>query len=119
MTIGKSLRPFVEDKTVDTWHKYIVGESFLGRGQIGVRDATHKTIFYCDGPVKVFDLKADPLEMKDLSTSAAGKAVAEKHRQHLREYLSRIELCPARGSQDLHKPYQTYLDYYHNHRKGA
>jgi arylsulfatase A-like enzyme len=119
MTVGKNLRPFVEDKTVDTWHEYIVGESFLGRGQIGVRDAIHKTIFYCDGLVKVFDLKTDPLEMKDLATSAKGKAVAEKHKQHLREYLSRIELCPPRGPQAQHKPYQTYLNYYRTLRKGA
>ena len=119
MTIGKSLRPLVEGKTVDTWHEYIVGESFLGRGQVGIRDARYKTIFYCDGPIKVFDLKADPLEMKDLSTSDAGKTALQRHKQHLREYLDRIELCQPRGSQDQQKPYQTYRDFYRTVRKGV
>jgi arylsulfatase A-like enzyme len=119
MTIGKSLRPFVEGRTVDTWRDYIVGESFLGRGQVGVRDATHKTIFYCDDELKVFDLQADPLEMEDLSTRAKGKTVAEKHRQYLRAYLGQIELCHPRGPQTQLRPYRTYLDYYRTIRKGG
>ena len=119
MTIGKSLRPLVEGKTVDKWHEYIVGESFLGAGQVGVRDDNHKTIFYCDGPVKVFDLKVDPLEMKDLSISAKGKAVARKHKKYLLEYLSRIDLCQPRGSKDKQKPYHTYLDFYRKVREEA
>jgi len=82
-------------------------------------NAAYKTIFYCDGPVKVFDLKADPLEMKDLSASTAGKAVANKHRKHLREYLDRIELCQPRGSKEKQKPYEMYLDYYRTVRKVA
>jgi arylsulfatase A-like enzyme len=120
MTIGKSLRPLVEGKKVDKWHEYIVGESFLGDGQVGVRDAKYKTIFYCDGPVKVFDLKADPLEMKDLSTSTEGKTVMKKHKKHLREYLSKIELCKqARGDEKQQKVYETYLNYYRKIRKEA
>ena len=119
MTVGKSLRPLVEGKKVRDWHKYIVGESFLGNGQIGVRDSQHKTIFYCDGPVKVFDLKADPLEMKDMSSSKEGKTVMEKHKKHLRQYLGKIELCPPRGPEAKQKPYQNYLDYYAKIRKEA
>ena len=111
MTIGKSLRPLAEGREVDQWHEYIVGESFLGKGQVGVRDGKHKTIFYCDGPVKVFDLQADPLEMKDLSAGAEGKAVSARHKSHLREYLGKIELCervpPQKGA-----PYRAYLDWY-------
>jgi len=119
MTIGKSLRPLVEGKKVDNWHEYIVGESFLGNGQIGVRDDKYKTIFYCDGPVKVFDLKADPLEMKDLSNSIEGKNVAARHKKHLREYLGKIQLCQPRGPVAKQKPYHIYLDYYSKLRKGA
>jgi hypothetical protein len=117
MTIGKSLRPLVEGKKVDQWHEYIVGESFLGTGQVGVRDDKHKTIFYCNGPVKVFDLKADPLEIKDLSSSSEGKAVVQKHKKYLLEYLSRVDLCQPRGSEDKQKPYQTYLDFYREVRE--
>ena len=119
MTVGKSLRPLVEGKQVEKWHDYIVGESSLGRGQVGVRDAKHKTIFYCDGPVKVFDLMVDPLEMKDISTSEVGMAVAKKHKLHLLEYLSRIELCAPRGPKKRQKAYQVYLDYYGKVREEA
>jgi arylsulfatase A-like enzyme len=116
MTIGKSLRPLAEGKKVDKWHEYIVGESFLGTGQVGVRDARHKTIFYCDGPIKVFDLQADPLEMKDLSTSTQGKAVAARHKTHLREYLGRIELCERANGP---KSESLYLDWYRKVKEGA
>ena len=89
----------------------------LGAGQVGVRDARHKTIFYCDGPIKVFDLQADPLEMKDLSTAAQGKAVAARHKVHLRDYLGRIELCEQVRSQP--RPYKTYLDWYRKIKEEA
>jgi arylsulfatase A-like enzyme len=119
MTIGKSLRPLVEGKKVDDWHEYIVGESFLGSGQVGVRDAKHKTIFYCDGPVKVFDLKSDPLEMKDLSETSEGKSVAQKHKKHLRDYLGKVELYETEVTNGKHKPYQVYNEFYSKIRKGA
>lgn len=118
MTIGKSLRPLAEGKAVDKWHEYVVGESFLGTGQVGVRDKRHKTIFYCNGPVKLFDLVADPLEMKNLSDTADGKAVMERHSGHLLEYLGRIELCE-KVPDEKATPYNTYLNYYRNLRKRA
>ena len=118
MTIGKSLRPLVEGKKVDKWREYIVGESFLGTGQVGVRDKQHKTIFYCDGPTKVFDLEEDPLEMNDLSATADGKAVMARHKDNLREYLGSIELCE-RVTGEKAEPHNTYLDYYRAVRKEA
>ncbi len=121
MTVAKSLRPLAEGKQVDDWHEYIVGESFFSKGEVGVRDASHKTIFYCDGPVKVFDLKADPLEMKDLSETAAGKSVMSKHKAHLKEYLGKVELCekeaPPKGKGA--GAYSTYLKFYRSIRKEA
>ena len=118
MTIAKSLRPLAEGKAVEQWHEYIVGESFLFKGQVGVRDKQHKTIFYCDGPVKVFDLVADPLEMKDLSETADGQAVAARHQKYLREYLGRIELYE-KVPEEQPMPFQVYLNYYHSLQKGA
>lgn len=116
MTVGKSLRALAEGKRIDSWRDYIVGESFLGRGQVGVRDQQHKTIFYCDGETKVFDLKADPLEMSDLAGGAAGRKVMAEHKGHLREYLGSIELCePDRRA----GAYETYLNYYRDSRKEA
>ena len=112
MTIAKSLRPIVEGKKPLTkWRDYIVGESFLGAGQIGVRDKQYKSIHYGDGPIKLFDLLADPLEMNDLVATAAGKTVIKRHKAHLREYVGKLELCtrlPAGGE----APYKTYLNWY-------
>jgi len=117
-TIGKSLRPIVEGKDTPDWRKYVIGESFLGQGQIGIFDGRHKTILYCDGPVKVFDLKADPLEMNDLSAGAEGAAVAVRHKRHLREYLGRIELCE-QVDKTKPGPFKTYLDWYRKFRQEA
>jgi len=118
MTVGKSLRPLAEGKKVDAWHEYVVGESFHGR-QVAVRDAQHKTIFYCDDrPTKVYDLSADPLEMKDLSGTSQGKAVMARHKGHLREYAGKIELCE-RVPEKKAEPYNVYLDYYRSIRKEA
>jgi len=116
MTIGKSLRSLAEGKTVKKWRDYIVGESFLGTGQIGVRDSRHKTIFYGNGTTKVYDLKADPLEMKDLSEASAGKAVMAEHNKHLREYAGTIELCE-RVPKDKAAAYETYLKWYEKLRQ--
>jgi hypothetical protein len=58
--------------------------------------------------------------MKDLSTSAEGKAVAKKYKKHLREYLGRIELCEqVRESKKKQNAYKVYLDYYRKVRKEA
>lgn len=118
MTIGRSLRPIVEGKDVSGWRRYVVGESFLGNGQVGVRDGKYKTIFYCDGPVKVFDLQADPLETKDLSAIAEGKAVAARHKKDLREYLGKIELSE-RVDELQPGPYRVYLDWYRKVKQEA
>ena len=116
MTLAKSTRPLAEGKPVDDWHEYIVGESFFAKGEVGVRDASHKTIFYCEGAVKVFDLKADPLEMKDLSATATGKSVMAKHKAHLKEYLGKVELCETgtKAKKSSGDAYSTYLKFYRN-----
>jgi arylsulfatase A-like enzyme len=118
MTIGRSLRPLAEGARAGKWREYVVGESFLGKGQVGVRDKQHKTILYCDGPVKVFDLKTDPLEMKDLSATPEGKAVVSKHKRYLLDYLNRIELC-TRVDKKKPRSYEVYLDYYRSLKEGA
>ncbi len=115
MSIGRSLRPIVEGKKVEDWRQYVVGESFLGIGQIGIRDRKYKSIHYGDGPIKVYDILEDPLEMKDLSGEASGKTVIERHRKHLREFVGKLELCrPAEKALASKggKAYKTYLDWY-------
>jgi arylsulfatase A-like enzyme len=118
MSIAKSLRPVVEGKDPTEWRDYIVGESFLGVGQIGVRDKQYKSIHYGNGPIKLFDLSADPLEMKDLASDAAGKTVIKRHKRHLREYVGKLELC-TRLPEEGQAPYKTYLNWYRKIKEEA
>ncbi len=112
MTVGKSLRAIVEGKKVNDWHEYIVGESFLGGGQLAVRDKQYKTIFYCDGkPSKVYDLKNDPLEMNNLTSDDEGKAVKAKHEGFLFEYLSKIDIYEPETKEREH---EVYLKFYND-----
>ncbi|WP_044254198.1 sulfatase [Rhodopirellula sp. SWK7] len=114
MTIGKSLRPLVEEKPTD-WHEHIVGENWQGSGKIGIRDATHKTIFYGEGgQVCIFNLEADPLEIEDLFGTAEGETVLAKHTEHLLEYLNKIEIYEPPKAKPDEVAYKTYADWYRN-----
>ncbi len=114
MTIAKSLRPLVEGRKVKTWRDYIVGESFHGN-QVAVRDRQYKTIFYCNNQgTKVFDMKADPLEMNNLATSKVGKEVRERHKVLLGEYLDKVEVYTP---QEKHRGHLAYLKYYGDFKK--
>lgn len=90
-TIGKSLRPLMEGQTDIDWHEYIVGENWQGDGKMAVRDVQYKTILYGDGLINLFDMIHDPMEMKDLSKTDAGRAVVKKHLSYLQEHLARME----------------------------
>jgi len=114
MTIGKSLRPFVEGKKVNTWRDHIVGESF-GGSQVAVRDQQYKTIFYCNNKAtKVFDMKSDPLEMNNLATSSEGRAVRARHKVLLGEYLDKVEVYEP---QEKNRGHVNYLKYYGDFEK--
>jgi len=115
MTVGKSLRPIAEGKKVNDWRQYIVGESFLGGGQVAVRDKQYKTIFYCDGkPTKVYNLKNDPLEMNNLSSGPDGTAVMARHEEFLFEYLHKIEIYEP---EEKDREHEVYLKYYADFKK--
>jgi len=119
MTIGKSLRPLVEEKSTD-WHEYIVGENWNGEAKIGIRDASHKTIFYGDGgQICIYDLEADPLEMNDLFGTPEGKSVLAKHKKHLRDYLDKIEVYEPSNPSKKHPAYKVYADWYRKLKKEA
>jgi choline-sulfatase len=114
MTIARSLRPLVEGKKGKTWRDYIVGESFHG-SQVAVRDQQYKTIFYCNNKAtKVFDMKADPLEMNNLATSPEGKAVRARHKVLLGEYLDKVEVYEP---QEKNRGHVNYLKYYGDFEK--
>jgi arylsulfatase A-like enzyme len=118
MTIAKSLKPLVEGKQVD-WRDYIVGESFHGQ-QVAVRDQQHKTILYLNPKMqaKVFDLKADPLEMKNLVDTPEGRAVMANHKSRLLEFLDTVELYEPPGKKK-NRTHELYLSYYNKLREEA
>jgi arylsulfatase A-like enzyme len=119
MTVAKSLKPLVDGKQVDDWHDYVVGESFHGQ-QVAVRDAQHKTIFYCNPEMqtKVFDLNADPLEMKNLVDTPDGKTIIEKHKKRILTYLDAVEIYEPPGKQKK-ETHERYLNYYKKLREEA
>jgi len=111
MTVARSLRPILEGRKVADWRDQIVGESFLGVGQIGVRDARYKSIHYGNGEVRLYNLADDPLETKNLAASPGGKAVVERHKRYLRDYVAKLDLC-TRVAKTNPAPYKRYLDWY-------
>lgn len=118
MTIARSLKPLVEGRSID-WRDYIVGESFHGQ-QVAVRDTQYKTIFYLNPKMqtKVFDLKADPLEMKNLVDTPEGKAVMANHKNRLLDFLDTVELYEPPPKQK-HQAHELYLNYYNKLREEA
>jgi choline-sulfatase len=93
MTVGRSWRGLLEGRSVD-WRDHVIGEVPGLRMQAAVRDRRNKTILYPDAPSRVFDMVADPLEMKDIAATDEGKSVEARHRKHMRDYVSKIELAP-------------------------
>jgi len=119
MTIAKSLKPLVEGKEIK-WRDHIVGESFHG-GQVAVRDEQYKTILYTNPKIttKVFDLKNDPLEMKNLMDSPElGQSVLQKHKALLIDYLDTVEVYDPPGDAKK-KSHTLYLDFYKELREEA
>ena len=89
-------------------------------GKVAVRDARHKTILYCNPKMqaKVFDLKADPLEMKNLVDTPEGKAVMVNHKNRILEYLDTVELYEPPGKAK-NRTHELYLNYYNKLREEA
>lgn len=111
MTIGKSLRPFVDGETVDDWHEYIVGENWQGSGKIGIRDVQYKSIIQADGNIKIYDMINDPLEMNSLNNTDKGNQILAKHKGYMKEYLTKINLYPVPTEGDV-EPYESYMSFY-------
>jgi choline-sulfatase len=90
MTVGKSLRPVLENKKTE-WRDYVVGETLNFERGTAIRDVRYKTTFFIDGAVRVFDMDRDPGETEDISTQDIGKEVTKNHWKHLRDYIHQIE----------------------------
>lgn len=92
MTVAKSWRPLLEG-TQTEWRDYLICETSIGSLSICVRDARFKSIIYEDR-TKLYDIQNDPLETKDLADDPKYAEIKRRHREHFREYVSRIEIYP-------------------------
>lgn len=103
---GASLRPLIEG-TAKEWRESIATEGFgldfIQHSQRALRWKHFKYVFNCGGPDELYDLLADPHEMKNLAAdpSSAGllregreklDAWLEAHRDGLRERFRRLRL---------------------------
>ena len=113
MTIGRSLRPVLEGKS-PAWRDFVIGESMLGGGQVGIRDKQFKTILYGNDTAKIYDLKNDPLEKHDLAGTEQGKAVMQRHMGYMRRYISSIEPAPAPAGNQLGIKYKNIYEKYNS-----
>lgn len=92
MSIARSWRPLLEGKDTK-WRDYVICETSVGQLSVCVRDLRFKSIIYQD-KTRLFDIKNDPLETRDLANVRKYAAVKKRHRQHFKEYLSQIEIYP-------------------------
>jgi len=92
MTIAKSWRPLLESKDT-AWRDYVVCETSIGSLSACVRDLQFKSIIY-PNRTRLYDIKNDPLEMKDLANNQEYAAVKKRHRENFREFISQIEVYP-------------------------
>ncbi|MBI1353807.1 MAG: sulfatase-like hydrolase/transferase [Acidobacteria bacterium] len=81
--VGRSLRPLLEGKEV-AWRTHVFGET---EHSCSVSDGRFKAIFYPRTPTRMFDLTADPLEMRNLAAEPAHQATRAALTEKLREYV--------------------------------
>jgi arylsulfatase A-like enzyme len=113
MTIGRSMRPVLEGKS-PPWRDYVIGESMLGSGQVGIRDKQFKTILYQNDAAKIYDLKNDPLEKQNLADTEEGKAVKRRHMGYMRQYISSIEPAPVPVGNKVGIKYKSIYEKYNS-----
>jgi choline-sulfatase len=92
MTIARSWRPLLQGNETQ-WRDYVICETSIGPLSACVRDGQFKSIIYEDR-TRLFDIRNDPLETKDLAGDAEYAAVKKRHRHHFREYIKQIEVYP-------------------------
>ena len=94
---GTSLRPTLDGlasgPSRPPAREYIVAEAPNNVGRM-VRSRRHKYITYTDGTQLLFDMEADPLEMRDLAEDPEHRTVLEQHRAWLKEWEAGRDLDP-------------------------
>jgi len=88
---GRSVRPIVDGPGVDEWRDRVVAETIDSGARIDgrmVRTDRYKYVVYHEqrNNEQLFDLRADPGEMVDLSGDAAHADVLDDHRERLLEW---------------------------------
>jgi choline-sulfatase len=92
MTIAQSWRPLLQGKNIK-WRDHVICETSIGPLSVSVRDVHFKSIIYEDR-TKLYDIQDDPLETKDLADNMRYASIRKRHREHFKEYISRIEVYP-------------------------
>jgi choline-sulfatase len=86
---GRSLRPLVEGRRVE-WREFVAAEM----QQVGrmVRTDRYKYVRYRDDPVEqLFDMRADPWEMRNLADEAVYAGDVARHRRLLDRWEASLE----------------------------
>lgn len=84
--MGRSLRPLVEGKQVDSWREFVVTENHTGRM---LRSPQFKYCVYADGDLResLVDLGKDPGELDNLVASPQYAQVLAAHRSYLQDWI--------------------------------
>jgi choline-sulfatase len=90
---GLSLRKLLENRESEPWRDFLVAET-LQTGRM-VRTPEHKYITYQNDPVtQLFDMRADPGELKNLASDPAQADVLRTLAGHLDTWESSLAIYP-------------------------
>ncbi|MHC4116436.1 MAG: sulfatase family protein [Planctomycetota bacterium] len=94
MTVARSLRPLLEAEPVK-WREYVVAESNSAGGpRRAVCMKDFKAVFNRNRSASLYDLRSDPLEMRDLAEAPKYAEQLAKARAFHNEYVDSIVLHP-------------------------
>ncbi|TAN37829.1 MAG: DUF4976 domain-containing protein [Verrucomicrobia bacterium] len=90
---GMSLRPLLEGRDATPWREFIVSDT-QGTGRM-VRTPEYKYIAYHNDPMtQLFDMRADPGELKNLATAAAQADIVRDLASRLDAWEKALEILP-------------------------
>ncbi|MBI4978017.1 MAG: sulfatase-like hydrolase/transferase [Spirochaetes bacterium] len=93
MTFARSLRPFIEGRSADSWRGFIAAENYRHDLETMIRAGTMKSIHSPAG-ISLFDLAKDPDELRDVAADTTYAQTAAQHKKMYSEYRSIIDPIP-------------------------